>query len=247
VRKKLITSNVYNLSKNKKLLKNDLSRLCVEEFFLIYNKIFFDNTLLFMKMAEQLKTREFIIRLFQENRSRSQKTIAKMAKVSQGTVSNVLNKFETDLSLDRKKGSGRKKDFANPELVKRVSASFEKNLRISNRKMAAKVKCSEKTVRKIKAEVGVRYYKVQTVPDRNAVKNLEARSRAKKLKYDFFQNLNAASWTTKLTCFVISLNCQDRNSTLHLNEEGLKKDLGPKKIQVPQKIPRLASDLHLRL
>ena len=53
--------------------------------------------------------------------------------------------------------------------------------------MATKSGCSEGLVRKIKQETGLKTYKVQTVPDRNANKNLEARRRAKMLKLNYFQ------------------------------------------------------------
>jgi len=64
---------------------------------------------------------------------------------------------------------------------------LEKNPRLSIRKWSEKVGCSEGLVRKIKINEGLKTYKVQTTPDRSAVKNLEAQNRAKKLKADFFQ------------------------------------------------------------
>jgi len=138
-------------------------------------------------MSSEVKRRELVIRLFRENPRWSQKTIANKAKVSQSTVSDVLKRFEEDLSVTRKVGSGRKKGFVCPQKAKKVVALLEKNPGLSNRKLAEKVGCSEYLVRKIKINEGLKTYKVQTVPDRNAVKNLEAQRRARKLKEDFFQ------------------------------------------------------------
>ena len=59
-------------------------------------------------MASELHKREFIIRLFIENPRRSQQTIANKAKVLQSTVSEVIKKYQSDLTITRKKGSGRK-------------------------------------------------------------------------------------------------------------------------------------------
>lgn len=141
-------------------------------------------------MSLEVKRRELVIRLFQENPRWSQKTIANKAKVSQSTVSDVLKRFEEDLSVTRKVGSGRKKGFVSPQKTKKVVVLLKKNPGLSNRKLAEKVSCSEYLVRKIKINEGLKTYKVQTVPDRNAVKNLEAQRRARKLKADFFQKFN---------------------------------------------------------
>lgn len=141
-------------------------------------------------MTSEVKRRELIIRLFQENPGGSQKTIARKAKVTQQTVSNVLKNFKEYLNVSRKVGSGNKKGYRNPKIAKKVVASLERNPAISNRKLARKVGCAESMVRKIKKHAGLRSYKVQTVPDRNATKNLEAQKRAHKLKTDFFQRKN---------------------------------------------------------
>jgi len=90
------------------------------------------------------------------------------------------------LKETRKVGSGRKKGFTCPK-AKKVVALLENNPRLSIRKLAEKVGCSEGLVRKIKINEGLKTYKVQTTPDRSAIKNLEAQNRARKLKADFFQ------------------------------------------------------------
>lgn len=138
-------------------------------------------------MASQVERQKLIIKILCENPGLRQSTVARRAKVSQATVSNVLKRLNTDVSFTRKVGSGRKKGYMSPQLAKKVVALLEKNPCLSNRKVAQKVTCSESLVRKIKSEAGLKSYKVQSVPDRNATKNLDAQNRAAKLKADFFQ------------------------------------------------------------
>jgi len=71
-------------------------------------------------MSSQVERRELIIRLLKENPRWSQKTISNKANVSQMTVSNVIKRFEEDLNVTRKVGSGRKKGFACPQKGKKV-------------------------------------------------------------------------------------------------------------------------------
>ena len=66
-------------------------------------------------MASQTEQRELIIQIYKENPPCNQKTIAKKAKVGQATVSRVLKKFNDDLTVARKPGSGRKKGFESPK------------------------------------------------------------------------------------------------------------------------------------
>ena len=157
-------------------------------------------------MASQTKQRELIIQIYKENPQCNQKTIAKKAKVGQVTVSRVLKKFNDDLTVARKPGSGRKKGFESPKKANKVIALLEKNPGLSNRKLAEKVSCSEKTVRNYKTSAGLKSYKVQSVPDRNATKNLEAQSRAKKLKSDFFEKFNCCVMDDET--YVLTKFCQ---------------------------------------
>jgi len=145
-------------------------------------------------MSSQVETRKSIIRIYQANPQWSFIKIAKEARVRRETVSKVINNFKKDLTINRKQGSGRKKGFQSPKTAKKVIALFEKNPRLSERKAAKKVDCSRSLIQKIKSRNNLKSYKVQKVPDRNAVKNLEAKERAKKLKKDFF---------TKFACCVM--------------------------------------------
>jgi len=127
----------------------------------------------------QVKTAELVIKLSRENPSWSQGTIAKKAKICQKSVSNILRRFEENLRLERKVGSGRKIGYADSGKAKKVVALLEKNPNLSERKLARKVSCSKALVGKIKSREGLKTYKVQKIPDRNAKKNLEAKNRLK--------------------------------------------------------------------
>lgn len=141
-------------------------------------------------MTSEVETRELIVKLFQANQKWSFKKIAKEARVRPETVSRVVKRFKEDLTINRKEGTGRKKGFHSPKKVKKAISLFQRNPNLSGRKVAQKVGCSQSTVQKIKSSSGLRTYKVQKVPDRNAVKNQEAKSRAKKLQKDFLQNVS---------------------------------------------------------
>lgn len=130
-----------------------------------------------------------ILRISKENPSWTLQKIAKEARVQRKTVGNVLKRFNETLSIARKPGSGRKPGFVDRKLDKQVEVRLEKNPRLSNRKLANKVGCSDRTVRRVKTKLGFKTYKVQTVPDRNAKKNLEAKKRARKLRKEYFQKV----------------------------------------------------------
>lgn len=138
-------------------------------------------------MATQQESRELVIKIYLENPLRNQKTIARIAKVGQSTVSDIIKKFKDDLSVEKKQGGGRKKGFVDKRKAEKVVALLEKNPGLSHRKVAKKMNCSEGLVRKIKKDAGLKTYKVQNIPDRNALKNSEAQCRAKKLGQEFLQ------------------------------------------------------------
>jgi len=138
-------------------------------------------------MLKQEETRKIVIRLQKENPRWSQKTIANKANISQSAVSKIIRRFNENLGVTRKVGSGRKEGFSSPKKVSKVVALFTKDPGMSERRVAKKVKCSKTKVGRVKSKAGLKTYKVQKVPDRNATKSLEARGRAKKLQMEFFQ------------------------------------------------------------
>jgi transposase len=138
-------------------------------------------------MSTELEKREFIVKKFLENPRWTFKKIAREVNVTEKTVSSAIKRYQESFNLQRKHGSGRKKGFHNAKKAKEIVAKLQQNPNLSNRKLADKVKTSEATVRRVKKSVGMKTYKVQKIPDRNAEKNLEAKNRARKLKCEFFQ------------------------------------------------------------
>lgn len=133
-----------------------------------------------------MEKRKLIVKTFQDNPLWTFKKIAREVKSDQRTVSSAIKRFQESLDLQRKPGSGRKKGFHSPKKAKVVVAKLQQNPSLSIRKLANKAQTSEATVRRVKKSVGLKTYKVQKIPDRNATKNLEAKNRARKLKSDFF-------------------------------------------------------------
>jgi len=145
-------------------------------------------------MASELEARKLIIKNLQDHPQWTYGKIAREVKIDRKTVYNVIKWFKEDLTLIWKEGSGRKKGFRNPKKAKKIVALFRKNSGLSTRKVAQKIGCSNLFVQKVKKEAGLKTFKVQKVPDRNAVKNKEAKKRANKLKNDF---------STKFDCCVM--------------------------------------------
>lgn len=138
-----------------------------------------------VEMSNQKKVREEIIKKFLNNPQKSFNWLAKDAKVSRNTVSRVIKNFEEDVSINRKQGTGRKNGCRDRNKAKKVVSMLKKNPNLSGRKTAQLADCSESFVRRVKADAGLKTYKVQKVPDRNAQKNCEAKTRAGKLYTNF--------------------------------------------------------------
>ena len=143
-------------------------------------------------MSDQKKVRLNIIKYYQQNPTWSYEKLAKQSKVCRQTVSNVIKKFQENITIERKTGSGRKKGPHNKAKAKQIESIFKRAPNTSGRKAARLAQCSDFLVRKVKANAGLKTYKVQKVPDRDAAKNLEAKNRARKLKANFIKkNIHA--------------------------------------------------------
>lgn len=139
-------------------------------------------------MSTSEENRKLIIETALKNPLWPQRRVAKVTKTSRKTVGKVLKRYIQDFSLKRREGSGRKIGCQSPKKVSKIVSLFKKNPRLSLRKVAIKARSSKSTVDRVKKKAGLKSYKVQKVPDRNAVKNTEAKTRAKKLYSDYFSN-----------------------------------------------------------
>lgn len=141
-------------------------------------------------MDDERKVRSKIIKYFQQNRTWTYKKIAKETNVCRQTVSKVIKRYLEHLTIERKPGTGTTTGYRNIEKAYKVKSILKRAPNTSGRKTARLAQCSDFFVRKVKRKAGLKSYKVQKVPDRNAFKNLEAKTRARKLKSNFIKKYN---------------------------------------------------------
>lgn len=138
-------------------------------------------------MDNQRQVHTKIIQIIQKKPYWSYTKVAREVHVTRQCVSRVVKKFNKDLKIERKPGTGKAKLVTNDAKAKKVEKLLLALPNISGREVARRVQCSESFVRRVKAKAGLKTFKVQKVPDRNAKKNIEAKKRAKLLKKEFFQ------------------------------------------------------------
>lgn len=126
--------------------------------------------------------------------------IAKSLGVPRSTVSSVLKRFRDRLTLERKPGSGGKRNDSFKSQRNAVLRLVKQNPNLSIRDIAKKVKKSYSFVQKVKKAAGYRSYKVIKAPNRNEKQETSSRTRARKL-YD--------TLLTKFDCVVMD-ECQSR-------------------------------------
>lgn len=131
-------------------------------------------------METEENIRKKILKISPENPKWTYKKVAKEVKVSRNTVARTVKKFKEELSVSRKRGTGRKKGSGDQNKAKNVVRILRKNPNVSEKKLAQKVRCSKANVRKIKSKSGFKTFKVQKVPDRNAKKNIEPKTTSQK-------------------------------------------------------------------
>lgn len=135
-----------------------------------------------MESKEQ-QVREKILHKSVENPSMSHHDIAKSLGVPRSTVSSVLKRFRDRLTLDRKPGSGGKRNDNFKNQRNAVLRLIKQNPNLSIRDVAKKVKTSYSFVQKVKKAAGYRSFKVIKTPNRNEKQETSSRTRARKL-YD---------------------------------------------------------------
>ena len=90
-------------------------------------------------ISTEKKKRISIVKIFQDNPTLSCKRIAKLTEVTEKTGSKVIRNFNSTLSVDRKKGSGR---ISDKKIEHKVIDVFTKYPSISKRDAAKKSKTS---------------------------------------------------------------------------------------------------------
>lgn len=133
------------------------------------------------KIKKDFENRQKIVHKFNENPTWSHSMIAKSIGIPKSTVGNVLRRFKETLTIERKKGQGRKSGPANKNLHQKIIRSFKQNPGLSNRKRAERLQTSEWTVRKTKLRGGYTSYKSIKIPNRNEKQSSVVKTRARRL------------------------------------------------------------------
>lgn len=134
-------------------------------------------------MSNEKERREQIVRTKMDNPTMKGIQIANILGFPRSTVYRVLQNFRGRLSIDREKGSGKKKGFVNKKLAMKIATYYSRNPTISGRGLARKLGCSEAFIRKVRKHYKLRSFKKQKVPHRSEKQSRTAFSRARKL-YD---------------------------------------------------------------
>lgn len=144
--------------------------------------------------SSEKEVRDKIISKFLENPAIKFLQLANNVGTSLSTVKRTISKYKKGLSVDRKKGSGRKKGPADKKLARTIKNLYARNPNTSVRDMAAKAGTSKSTVQRVKKFYNLRTYKVQKIPDRSEEKEKVAKRRARRL-YE--------GYLTKFDCIVM--------------------------------------------
>ena len=93
--------------------------------------------------------------------------IGKTLGIAKSTVRDVINRFKTNLTVDRAKGSGEKTGSVNKKLANKIFQSCRKNPGISDGDRAKIVGTSISSARRIRIQAGFKSYRAIKVPNRN--------------------------------------------------------------------------------
>lgn len=129
----------------------------------------------------ELERRKKILTLKKENPHLSQNDISKKLQIAKSTVQNVLANYNNTFSIERKDGSGRKPGSGNKNQSAKVARTFKVKPNASVRDVADKLSIPKSTVHNIKKKLGLKTFKVKSVPDRDENKEKIAKQRARRL------------------------------------------------------------------
>lgn len=134
-------------------------------------------------MSNELQRRKLILHEYMQNEEMTIRQIAKKVNLPNSTVGKVIKNFKERLTIERKYGSGGEHSQSQNAARQRVRKEYSKNPKVSSRTVAKTAKKSQSFVQKTKKVFGLRSYKAQAAPDRDAKQNMTAKSRCRKL-YD---------------------------------------------------------------
>lgn len=131
----------------------------------------------------EIKNRKRILHKYEENPNMSFSMIGKTLGISKSTVRDVINRFKSNLSVDRAKGSGRKTGYDNKKMANKIVSSIKRNPGLSDGDRAKIVGTSTSSVRRIRIQAGFKSYHAIKVPNRNDKQESKTKSRSR-LLYD---------------------------------------------------------------
>lgn len=131
----------------------------------------------------ELNRRNLILHKYVENSNVSIRKISKNLNIPKSTVGDVIQRFKETLTTNRKNGSGGSHGQENRKDAQKVIQCFAKDPKISTRSIARKLKKSQSFVQRAKKKGGLKTFKAQKVPDRDAKQNRTMKSRCRKI-YD---------------------------------------------------------------
>ena len=134
--------------------------------------------------SKQSEVRQIIVNKYLQNRSSSISDIAKVLKFPRTTVRDVLKKFISTGSIERKKGSGGNRFKIDKKLTAKILADYKRKPSQSVRDMAVKYKKSASFIQRLKTKLNLKTFKAVRVPDRDEKQHIKAKSRARKLYYE---------------------------------------------------------------
>lgn len=150
--------------------------------------------LVFKMATKEKQVRERILYGRTANPDLSVRDLAKTLDLPKSTVHDVLKSFSERLTVERKPRSDKNIGRADPVMDRKVKRILMNNPNLSIRTVARKIGMSPGFVQKSKQRLGLKSYKVKTVPNRNDKQNLAAKSRARRLYCEYL---------TKFSCVVM--------------------------------------------
>ena len=130
--------------------------------------------------SKQDETHDKVLHFYMQNRSMSQRSIAKTLSLPQSTVNRIILRFSKTGETKRKSGSSGSRK-ADPKLVLKVKRALTANPQLSLNDLCRKFSTTKSKIRTAKSKLQLKSYKVQKAPHRNDKQNATAKSRALKL------------------------------------------------------------------
>lgn len=133
--------------------------------------------------SKEIENRKKVLQKLQQNPHLKPFHIAKELKMSPSTVYGIINRFKDTFSVNRKKGGGRKKGFADQKLERKIVRSLKAHPQLSDNDRAKKYGTSRATVIRVRRAHNFKTYRAKKNHNRTEKQGKYVKLRARKL-YD---------------------------------------------------------------